>query len=453
MFSSGKFRSSVLITEQPVDHSIDEGQAQFKIRAKTTNGNAPRFAWQKQTLGTGEFQEHVVDPQLSIVTHENGFPVYESRLVTSFSSFLTDPQMQEIAQDRYRVVVTATGTNAATSQTVKYTFSGTGRGANNANIGDNRTGQEDNNANWGGVIGNLTTVGTNGGTSFYGTFDQGGQVYEWNDETATFNSQKWRGIRGGHCVGGNRVGCHINDRAFNNPDGRSDVIGFRLSSKTDPLAYSSAGNNFITVGDQDNESYLNYTVNNVNPAPYQFIHIGEVGYEYKIMKYPVTNHEYAQFLNAVDANGSNTRGLYHASMSSDPRGGITTTPGNPTGSKYAAKTNMGNKPVNFTDWFCAARFANWLHNKVSNPSVTGDQATETGAYSLSDDMSPDLMNPPENQPNALYRVPSESEWVKAGYYKGPSPGGTREPYWEYPTRNNIKPSHVNATLTGDGVLT
>ncbi len=52
-----------------------------------------------------------------------------------------------------------------------------------------------NGAIWNGQTGNVTTVGTNGGPSAYGTFDMSGSVYEWNDLTGAAGSS--RGLRGG----------------------------------------------------------------------------------------------------------------------------------------------------------------------------------------------------------------------------------------------------------------
>ncbi|NCY17709.1 MAG: hypothetical protein EBX39_13325 [Actinobacteria bacterium] len=103
---------------------------------------------------------------------------------------------------------------------------------------------------------------------------------------------------------------------------------------------------------------------------------GAVADSLQIMKYEWTNSQYVQFLNAVDPNGANPNSIYNNSMGSDPRGGISFTSGAGNGSKYAAKTNMGDKPVNFVSWWDAARVANWLQNGQ------GSGSTETGAYTL-----------------------------------------------------------------------
>ena len=94
------------------------------------------------------------------------------------------------------------------------------------------------------------------------------------------------------------------------------------------------------------------------------------------MKFEFTNAQYADFLNAVDPSGTNPNSVYNANMGTDARGGISFTTGAACGSKYAVKSNMGDKPVNFVSWFDAARVANWLQNGQGS----GD--TETGAYTL-----------------------------------------------------------------------
>jgi len=67
--------------------------------------------------------------------------------------------------------------------------------------GDGSAGSSGNRANynsaavWNGQVGNVTTVGTNGGPSAYGAFDMTGNVFEWNDLDRSTSS--FRGFRGG----------------------------------------------------------------------------------------------------------------------------------------------------------------------------------------------------------------------------------------------------------------
>jgi formylglycine-generating enzyme required for sulfatase activity len=65
-----------------------------------------------------------------------------------------------------------------------------------------------------------------------------------------------------------------------------------------------------------------------------FPNCGSLPYEFAISKYEVTNAQYAAFLNAVDASGSNTLGLYSTDMGADALfGGIRRDTGNPAGAK------------------------------------------------------------------------------------------------------------------------
>jgi formylglycine-generating enzyme len=95
---------------------------------------------------------------------------------------------------------------------------------------------------------------------------------------------------------------------------------------------------------------------------------GAVADAFQIMKFEFTNSQYTDFLNAVDPSGTNPNAVYSADMGSNARGGISFTSGAASGSKYAVKTNMGDKPVNYVSWFDAARVANWLQNGQGSSS-------------------------------------------------------------------------------------
>jgi formylglycine-generating enzyme required for sulfatase activity len=165
---------------------------------------------------------------------------------------------------------------------------------------------------------------------------------------------------------------------------------------------------------------------------------GAVADSFRIMRYEWTNAQYVDFLNAVDPNGTNPNSIYNNSMGSNARGGISFTNGNTAGSKYAARTNMGDKPVNYVSWFDAARVANWLHNGQ------GSGSTETGAYTLSGTTEGDA---PAVNPGASFYIPTEDQWYKAAYYKG---SGTNAGYWDYATQSDTDPTEVTADGTGVG---
>jgi len=273
------------------------------------------------------------------------------------------------------------------------------------------------------VIGNLTTVGSNGGPSTYGTYDQSGNVWEWNE--AIIGSS--RGLRGGSWIS-DAVYLSSSFRLSGDPSSESNgsLIGFRLASSLNPLSLS----HFVTVGDTNNSS---------DTTGY-----GSVDYSYAIGKYTVTNCEYAEFLNAVAS--TDTYGLYTTNMSIEIRGGINRS-GDPGSYTYAVRTNMSNKPVVFVSWFDCARYCNWLHN--NKPSGSQDNTTtETGAYTLNGVTSGlDITR----NVNAAYYIPTENEWYKAAYYH-PNKLGTGPGYWLFATQKDFTPQAVLATTSGDGSL-
>jgi formylglycine-generating enzyme required for sulfatase activity len=159
---------------------------------------------------------------------------------------------------------------------------------------------------------------------------------------------------------------------------------------------------------------------------------------FRIMKYEFTNQQYTDFLNSVDASGTNPNSVYNFNMGSSARGGITNT-GTTNGSRYAVKTNMGDKPVNYVSWFDAARVSNWYQN-----GATSSSSTETGAYTLDGATTGDA---PAVNPGATFYIPTEDQWYKAAYYVG---GGTNAGYWNYATQTDTVPTAVTSGTTGIG---
>jgi formylglycine-generating enzyme len=154
------------------------------------------------------------------------------------------------------------------------------------------------------------------------------------------------------------------------------------------------------------------------------VNCGSVPYAYSIAKFPVTNAQYAEFLNTKAA--ADPLGLYNTNMGSSAQGGITRS-GTIGSYTYAVKPGFANKPVNFVSFYDALRFVNWLGNGQGG----GD--TEDGAYTLLGGTP----TPSNGQSIVSNRgtifLPSENEWYKAAYHD-PATGG----YFAYPARSNTQ---------------
>lgn len=182
------------------------------------------------------------------------------------------------------------------------------------------------------------------------------------------------------------------------------------------------------------------TVGNAGNAPDPTTGFGSVGYDYRIGTYEVTNGQYAAFLNAVAAS-DDPYGLWDDGLQFDSRGAFTrsNTNGNYT---YSVKPNMGDKPVNFVDWYDAARFCNWMTNGQGSGGTESGVYTFTGVYSISG-ITRDLSNP-----NQVF-LPTENEWYKAAFHQPANRGGDTDDYWLYATKSNSLPTIASATATGD----
>jgi len=196
---------------------------------------------------------------------------------------------------------------------------------------------------------------------------------------------------------------------------------------------------WVTVGDPKNvgegsgESYGGQAPDRI---------CGAVGYVYRIGKCEVANVQYAEFLNAVDPDGTNPYGLYNTSMAGgwSDIGGIDYYSAAPSGQKYSVRAGRGNKPVNYVSWYDALRFANWM----TNGQGTGD--TESGAYAITGSAPNWTVSVPDasqretwaNGSTPYVLLASEDEWYKAAYYKG---GDYNAGYWDYATQSDTLPDN------------
>ena len=92
----------------------------------------------------------------------------------------------------------------------------------------------DRDADWNGVSGNVTTVGSAGNTSFYGAFDMNGNVWEWNESRALLPlPSAFRGIRGGS-YSSTVTFLQAISNGDNDPALSFENVGFRLAGTLCP---------------------------------------------------------------------------------------------------------------------------------------------------------------------------------------------------------------------------
>ena len=169
-----------------------------------------------------------------------------------------------------------------------------------------------------------------------------------------------------------------------------------------------------------------------------YYNLGSLPYPYKIGKYEVTGSQYTAFLNAIaDAD---TFGLYHPNMETDTNVAQIRRSGTSGGFTYDVVN--GERPITWVSAFDCARFCNWMSN--GQPiGFQGLLTTEDGAYYLNNAPSSNTELPPLRivNPNTgsapTFRMPTSSEWYKAGFYFVPDIN--RGGYYLYATQSNVAP--------------
>lgn len=278
---------------------------------------------------------------------------------------------------------------------------------------------------WSGKVGE---VGTNGRASFYGTFDQNGNVYEWiEDENKIASYQSNQYI----CGGSWRTSDNDAIRGYIATPRYSglDDIGFRIASKagySNSVVENLLSLSFVRVDDINNPSdttslysedwYNRFGDGNDQPTPISKTNLGLVSYPYRINSYEITNDQYSIFLNAVATGLSSISGLYKSSMTSNSVGGIIRSgDGSVTPYSYASKNNMANMPVVFVDYVSSIRFINWLSNGAPTGTGIPDGVTEYGSYVI--EAGPGGTDQITKNRDQNYWLPSLNEWHKAAYYR------------------------------------
>ena len=250
---------------------------------------------------------------------------------------------------------------------------------------------------------------TSGNASHYGTYDQGGNVWEWTETVLT---------------DGKRLISQGRPMAPALTTQETANLGFRVArpisaDSNPPLVVPF----LVPVGEEFN---LGDDTNGNR---------GAVVYEYQIGTYEITNAEYQAFLNVV-AKTDSFYGLYNTQMGSAANGGIMRS-GQNGNFIYTVKPGFAKKPVNFVNIYNAMRFCNWLHNGAQ---PNGD--TEAGAYRLLGNIPADTVKLRRNA-SARYFIPTEDEWYKAAFYD-PSPiGMPTASFWSYATKSDSASAAMN----------
>lgn len=207
-------------------------------------------------------------------------------------------------------------------------------------------------------------------------------------------------------------------------------VSLALSVVSCPAAHAIVEIDYVTVD------------NLANPADSNGL--GSVAGSYRIGRTEVTNTQYAEFLNSVDAAGTNPLALYNNLMASSPLGGILFNITLAEGDRYSVKPGYANKPAVYVSYYDAMRFVNWLGNGQT-PLYQGQASTENGAYDLNNGAQA------TRRSAASVFLPSRDEWHKAAYYQPDTSGGPVGGYWTYPVQTNTFPiSSPPPGITGSG---
>jgi formylglycine-generating enzyme required for sulfatase activity len=188
--------------------------------------DAARFAnWLHNGQGSGstETGAYTLSLNTGIITKNVGANVYLPSEDEWYKAAYYDPTAGAGGGDNYWLHATQSNT-APTIASANATGDISNPGANVANYNQG--------ADWNSQNGNVTTVGSAGALaeSYFGTADQGGNVWEWNDAVISGSS---RGRRGGSFFS-DEFG--LRSSFALDPSIEGNGVGFRVASVPEPSA-------------------------------------------------------------------------------------------------------------------------------------------------------------------------------------------------------------------------
>ena len=187
--------------------------------------DAARFAnWMMNGQGAGstETGAYTLTGNTGIITKNSGATVYLPSEDEWYKAAYYDPTPGAGGGDNYWLYASQSDT-VPTVAAANATGDITNPGANVVNYASG--------AGWNSQNGNVTTVGSAAANNYFGTADQGGNVFEWNDAVISGSS---RGRRGGSFS--NDVTILLASRNGGVPTGEDRTIGFRVASVPEPTS-------------------------------------------------------------------------------------------------------------------------------------------------------------------------------------------------------------------------
>jgi len=156
-----------------------------------------------------------------------------------------------------------------------------------------------------------------------------------------------------------------------------------------------------TFGTGDNQFDIDFV--SISGATNPTSGYGIVDNDYRMGTYEITNDQWTKF----------QASLAPVVVTGDPSSAYDSSP-------YWTGTNV---PTNEVSWYEAAQFVNWLNTSTGHQAAYKFRGTQgTGDYALATWSAAEADNGTNlyRHKDAFYYLPTEHEWVKAGYWNGTS---------------------------------